>query len=144
MLAGMNLTRLASVLALGGAVLSTAVLAGCGSDSSAAESIKRVGLMHVGLDHVPPSLQGIADGLAEHGWTVPAAEVEKCSKELQANCDFRGDNIELIWRNLDKDQAQTQADAFVPVESRRLFVQPASDGAWASDHFGLWVRLRRR
>ncbi len=42
------------------------------------------------------------------------------------------------------DHVFAQADAFVPLESRRLFVQPAADGTWASDHFGLWVRLRSR
>ena len=101
-----------SVLALGvAALLPASLLTACGgSEGQAAE---RVGLMHVGLDHVPPSLQGIADGLARYGWNVPAAEVEKCSKALQANCRFQGENIELIWRNLDKDQAQAQADAFV-------------------------------
>lgn len=42
------------------------------------------------------------------------------------------------------DHVFAQADAFVPLESRRLFLQPADDGTWASDHFGLWVRLQRR
>lgn len=40
------------------------------------------------------------------------------------------------------DHVFAQADAFRPEQSRRLFDQPEGDGAWASDHFGVWVRLR--
>jgi putative ABC transport system substrate-binding protein len=86
-----------SRLALVSAPLLIALLSACqgsGGDSSATPDLKRVGLMHVGLDHVPKSLEGITDGLEELGWVD-------------------GENIELIWRNLDKTAAETQAQVFV-------------------------------
>jgi putative ABC transport system substrate-binding protein len=86
-----------SLATLGGAVLLAAFLTACGGsngDSSAGQDVRRVGLMHVGLDHVPKSLDGITDGLEELGWVD-------------------GENIELIWRNLDKTAAETQAQVFV-------------------------------
>ena len=58
------------------------------------QPIKRVGLMHVGTDHVPPSLETLEARLKELGWT-------------------QGQNINLIWRNLEPGQAAGQARAFV-------------------------------
>lgn len=86
----------ASVAALCGAVLVAAVLAwsSWGADRSDAPPVRRVGLMHVGLDHVPPSLDGITARLEQLGWVD-------------------GENIELIWRNLDKEAAAQQARVFV-------------------------------
>ena len=60
----------------------------------AAKPIPRVGLMHVGTDHIPPSLKTLKDRLAELGWV-------------------EGKNIELIFRNLEPQQAKAQAEAFV-------------------------------
>ena len=89
--------------------------AGCtGSDEGTDEqAVKRVGLMHVGLDHVPSSLTGIVDGLEELGWDLPAAQVKNCIAELQARCTFRGENVELLFRNLDSKEAAAQARVFV-------------------------------
>lgn len=84
-------------LALGGALLIAAVLASCsGSDggSSAAQDVKRVGLMHVGTDHIPPSWPSLKARLGELGWTD-------------------GRNIELMWRNLEPHAAAAQASVFV-------------------------------
>ena len=86
-------------LTLPGVALAAALLvaAGCtGSDGEddATGELKRVGLMHVGIDHVPPSLDGLKARLAELGWT-------------------EGENIELIWRNLEPEQAAAQARVFV-------------------------------
>jgi len=51
----------------------------------------RIGLFHVGLDHVPPSLDGLREGLKALGYED-------------------GKNIRLDWRNLlDKDAAQVTA-----------------------------------
>jgi len=98
----------ASVVAL------SLVAAGCGSDESRSEeSVKRVGLMHVGLDHVPSSLGGIADGLEELGWDLPNAQIDRCIAEMRNACTFRGQGIELIWRNLDREDAAAQARVFV-------------------------------
>ena len=87
--------RRACCLAAG--VLMAVVLAGCnGSDSedAGAARVKRVGLMHVGTDHVPSSWPALKARLAELGWVD-------------------GKNVELIWRNLEPDAADAQATAFV-------------------------------
>ena len=85
-------------IALGGAVLVAALLTACGftndDDDSTAEAVKRVGLMHVGTDHIPSSWPALKARLAELGWKD-------------------GENVELIWRNLESKQADPQAKAFV-------------------------------
>jgi len=89
--------RTLGALAIGSAVLMTAVLAGCsGSDdeSSAARDAPRVALMHVGTDHIPPSWPSLKGRLEELGWTD-------------------GQNVKLMWRNLEPDEAEPQADVFV-------------------------------
>ena len=87
-----------SLAALGGAVLVVALIliasASWSSDSSSTQTVRRIGLMHVGLDHVPKSLDGLTARLEELGWVD-------------------GENIELMWRNLDKKAAANQAQAFV-------------------------------
>jgi putative ABC transport system substrate-binding protein len=63
-------------------------------DSSAAQPVRRVGLMHVGTDHIPPALKPLKARLAELGWT-------------------EGKNIEFIFRNLEPKAAKEQAREFV-------------------------------
>jgi ABC-type uncharacterized transport system substrate-binding protein len=92
-----RLALFAFPLLVGCAALAAVLLASCGGsdgDSPAAQPIKRVGLMHVGTDHVPPSLDGLKVRLQELGWT-------------------EGHNIELIWRNLEPSAAKQQAWEFV-------------------------------
>ncbi len=65
-------------LLIGGAIgaLAVALLAltaftafgGSDGDSEAAQPVRRVGLMHVGTDHIPPALKPLKAGLAELGW----------------------------------------------------------------------------
>lgn len=105
-----------SAVTLVGAVLVLALAACSGSNGggSAASDVQRVGLMHVGTDHVPPSLGALILQLdEEYGWHVPEAQVDKCVEEKRKSCDFRGDDIELLWRNLEPEEAPTQADVFV-------------------------------
>ena len=55
----------------------------------------RIGLFHVGLDHVPPSLDGLREGLKALGYE-------------------EGKNIRLDWRNLpDEEAARSTAKEFV-------------------------------
>src|SRR4030095_11035631 len=55
----------------------------------------RIGLFHVALDHVPPSLDRLREGLAALGYE-------------------EGKNIHLDWRNLvDEEAARATAQAFV-------------------------------
>jgi len=106
----------ALLLALVVGIVLPSLLTACGSDegSAAAEPIKRVGLMHVGTDHIPPSLPALADQLDEKfGWQLPEAQIDRCVKNLQKRCDFKGPKIELLWRNLEPDQAESQAKEFV-------------------------------
>ena len=64
-------------------------------EAQQAGRVYRIGLFHVGLDHVPPSLDGLRDGLKALGYE-------------------EGKNIRLDWRNLaDEDAARTTAQAFV-------------------------------
>lgn len=78
------------------AVLGVWLLTACTDESnrSAAKPVPRVGLMHVGTDHVPPSLPSLEARLNELGWV-------------------NGRNIRLIWRNLEPDEAEGQAQEFV-------------------------------
>jgi putative ABC transport system substrate-binding protein len=106
-----------SLAVLGSAVLSAAALTACGGatdNASAAQTVKRVGLMHVGTDHVPPSLGALTTQLGdEFEWDIPDLEVERCVEKLQKSCDFEGKSIELLWRNLEPDQPDGQANEFV-------------------------------
>lgn len=93
----MRLKTWTSLLALGSAGLAVALLIACGSNAnggSSAEALKRVGLMHVGTDHIPPSLDTLKARLQELGW-------------------IEGENIELIWRNLEPEAVEVQAKEFV-------------------------------
>ena len=63
--------------------------------AQAQPKVWRVGLFHVGLDHVPPSLDGLREGLKELGYD-------------------EGRNILLDWHNLpDEAAARATAQAFV-------------------------------
>jgi putative tryptophan/tyrosine transport system substrate-binding protein len=105
-------------LALGSAGLLSLCLVACsGADSgSAAADVPRVGLMHVGTDHTPPSFGALARQLDEkYGWDLPEAEVTRCSdtKVLVKSCDIHGPKVELLWRNLGPGEADRQAHVFV-------------------------------
>ncbi len=82
------------VLVISGLAVQLTAGEGSSGDSSAAQAVRRVGLMHVGTDHVPSSLDTLKARLEELGWT-------------------EGRNIELIWRNLEPDAAEEQARKFV-------------------------------
>jgi putative ABC transport system substrate-binding protein len=74
-----------------GGLLAAALAAG----AQQAGKMWRIGLFHVGLDHVPPSLDGLRDGLKALGYE-------------------EGKNIRLDWRNLvDEDAARITAQMFV-------------------------------
>jgi len=65
------------------------------TDAQPPTKIWRIGLFHVGLDHVPSSLDGLREGLKALGYE-------------------EGKNLHLDWRNLpDEDAARVTAQAFV-------------------------------
>ena len=84
--------------ALAVAVLALAFAAGgctgSGDEDATDDAVKRVGLMHVGTDHIPPALEPLKARLAELGWT-------------------EGENIELTFANLEPEDAPAQARVFV-------------------------------
>jgi len=65
------------------------------AEAQQAVKVYQIGLFHVGLDHVPPSLDGLREGLMALG-------------------NEEGRNIHLDWHNLaDEEAARTTAQAFV-------------------------------
>jgi putative tryptophan/tyrosine transport system substrate-binding protein len=109
MKAGPSGLMLVSVLAI--ASLLGACSAGIGA-SATPQAIPRVGLMHVGTDHVPPSLGTLVGRLADLGW-IDGSHDELAAR-LVKDGHVEGPRIELIWRNLtDQAAADNQAAAFV-------------------------------
>jgi putative ABC transport system substrate-binding protein len=73
------------------AILAAPLVAG----AQQARKVWRIGLFHVGLDHVPPSLDGLREGLKTRGYE-------------------EGKNIQLDFRNLpDEEAARVTAREFV-------------------------------
>jgi putative ABC transport system substrate-binding protein len=105
-----RLSPLAMVSAVVFATLFGACAARIGA-SPTAQAIPRVGLMHVGTDHVPPSLGTLVGRLADLGWIDGSAE--ELVAGLVKDGHVQGPKIELIWRNLLPEQANDQAAAFV-------------------------------
>jgi len=70
--------------------------------------VYRIGLFHIGLDHVPPSLDGLREGLTVLGYDTGTSPAPVSSAV------FEGKNIRLDWRNLaDEAAARETAKAFV-------------------------------
>jgi ABC-type uncharacterized transport system substrate-binding protein len=103
-----------SRLALVSVIVFASLLGACSSGIGASPTpqvIPRVALMHVGTDHVPPSLGTLVARLAELGW------IDGSQDELMATLTqqgrIQGPRIELIWRNLEKEEVEGQAATFV-------------------------------
>jgi len=78
-----------------GSVAGGLLAAPLAAEAQKAGKVWRIGLFHVGLDHVPPSLDGLREGLTALGYE-------------------EGKNIHFDWRNLaDEDAARTTAQTFV-------------------------------
>jgi putative tryptophan/tyrosine transport system substrate-binding protein len=70
--------------------------------------VYRLGVFHVGLDHVPPSLDGLREGLRTLGYDTGTSPAPMSSTV------FEGKNIRLDWRNLaDEAAAREAANEFV-------------------------------
>jgi putative ABC transport system substrate-binding protein len=112
-----NPIRIRYALALLGVAGTVAFLTACGGSDGgdpAGQDMRQVALMHVGTDHIPPSLESLAVQLErEFGWDVPEAQVERCVEMKRKSCDFEGEDVTLFWRNLEPDEADAQAKAFV-------------------------------
>jgi putative ABC transport system substrate-binding protein len=79
--------------------------------SPSPQAIPRVALLHVGTDHVPPSLGTLVGRLADLGWIDGSHDglVER----LVQDGKIGGPRIELVWRNLEPGEVEGQAAAFV-------------------------------
>jgi putative ABC transport system substrate-binding protein len=108
MKARQSLLALASIVMIAGLVGACATGIG-GSPTS--PPIPRVGLMHVGTDHVPPSLKTLVGRLAELGW-IDGSPDELIASLIQDG-RIQSPRIELIWRNLEKEDVEAQAATFV-------------------------------
>ncbi len=69
------------------------------AEAQPAGKVWRIGLFHVGLDHVPPSLDGIRDGLTALGYDTGTSPAPRDSAVIE------GKNIRLDWRNLPSEAA---------------------------------------
>lgn len=88
--------------------LATTVLMLQAANAQPAEKVYRIGLCHVGLDHVPPSLDGLREGLKALGYDVGTGVAPMVSTGMV------GKKIRLDWRNLpDEATARETAKAFV-------------------------------
>lgn len=88
-------TRKHGIVSIIGVFLLGVLVAPCPAAAQAPAKIWRIGLFHVGLDHVPSSLDGLREGLKALGYE-------------------EGKNLHLDWRNLpDEAAAQATAQAFV-------------------------------
>jgi len=71
----------------------------------------RVGLMHVGTDHEPPSLDTLVAGLVDLGWLEGDPTTLTATLVQQRQID--SPKIQLIWRNLEPTEVVAQAQEFV-------------------------------
>lgn len=78
------------------------------SEAQDVGKVYRIGLLHVGLDHAPPSLDGLRAGLKQLGYDSGTVPVSVVSSVME------GKNIRLDWRNLpDEAAAHESAKEFV-------------------------------
>lgn len=120
------MTARRTAISLVSAILVSSLVAACSlgiGPSPTPKPVPRVGLMHVGTDHNPPSLATLVAGLGDLGWFdgSPTQVVQQLvgdesmvqgkMKQLQGQYD--GQRIQLIWRNLEKEQVAAQAQEFV-------------------------------
>jgi putative ABC transport system substrate-binding protein len=99
---------IALILALAVLVILLIVFKGLAADGQQAVKVYRIGLFHVGLDHVPPSLDSLREGLKTLGYDSGTVPVSMVSSVME------GKNIRLDWRNLpDEAAAHETAKEFV-------------------------------
>ena len=99
------------------ALLGVVLLAvACGSSGVQTPKVFHIGLFHVGVDHVPPSLPALADGLEDLGY-LTAKDVDAFKNGLETlprSLTLDGKGVRLDWRNLvDEAAANVTAKEFV-------------------------------
>jgi ABC-type uncharacterized transport system substrate-binding protein len=80
----------------------------CAAPARSADKVWRIGVFHVGLDHVPETLEGLRDGLRALGYDVGSVPMTRVSTVVS------GSNIRFDWRNVaDEVAARETAKEFV-------------------------------
>lgn len=119
--------RSRSYVAIALAILALSIAAAADAGRAGGSSVPVVGLMHVGTDHNPPSLETLVTRLGELGWFDGSADpvmeglvgdqtkIDQGGvvRMAQLSGEYKGPRIDLVWRNLDKAQAPAQAQEFV-------------------------------
>lgn len=90
-----------------------------------AGKVWRIGLFHVGLDHVPPSLDGLREGLKALGYEE--------GKNLQL--DFRNVADETAARAVALELVKRRPDLIVAFENQTLRAAKAATGRSRSSFF---------
>ena len=100
-------------LALLGVIVLASLLAAASLriGGSPTPAIPRVALMHVGTDHVPPSLGTLVGRLADLGWLD--GPHDELVARLVKDGHVQGPRLQLIWRNLEAGEVKDQAAAYV-------------------------------
>lgn len=101
-------------LALIGVVITVSLFGACSAGNGTSPTsapIPRVGLLHVGTDHVPPSLGTLVARLIELGWIDSPQEEVMAS--LTEDGRIQSPRVELLWRNLEEEAVGAQAREFV-------------------------------
>ena len=87
--------------------------AGCGGSTGIDQSAKHfsIGLFHVGIDHIPPSLPALVNRLQKLGYLSPAESQQFVNglSSIPRSLDENGARLRLEWRNLPNEAAADEA-----------------------------------
>lgn len=79
------------------------IAASLGAEAQPSGRVARLGVFHVGVDHVPPSVHGLQEGLVTLGYDAGKTPLPMASSVI------RGANVQLDWRNLVDEAAAREA-----------------------------------
>jgi putative ABC transport system substrate-binding protein len=105
------------------AISAAAIMWSCTALAGSESKVWRIGVFHVGVDHIPETLEGLRDGLRALGYDVGSAPMPRVSTVVT------GSNVRLDWRNLEdeaaareaaKELVRDRADLIVAVEDQSL------------------------
>jgi putative ABC transport system substrate-binding protein len=91
--------------------------------AQSADKVWRIGVFHVGIDHVPETLEGLRDGLRALGYdvgTVPMTRVSTVVSGSNIRFDWRNVADEVAARETAKEFVRDRVDLIVAVEDNTL------------------------